>query len=190
MTHDPPVVRVPDPALVVLIGAAGSGKSTFAARHFDASEVLSSDAYRAAISGDAADQSVSRAAFKALHAALDRRLGAGRLTVVDATNLTAAARQAVLSRATGAGIPAIAVVLDLPTDVVLARNSARLDRVVPEDVVRRHLAEVRRLVDGGELLREGFASIVVFREPAAVDAVEIRREGAGPSGTAVGKPHI
>jgi predicted kinase len=80
--------------------------------------------------------------------------------------------------------------LDLPADVVLARNAARVDRVVPEDVVRRHLAEVRRLVDGDALGREGFASIVVLRDPAAVDAVEIRREGAGPSGTAVGKPHI
>ena len=49
-------LSIPDPSLVVLIGAAGSGKSTFAARHFAPGEVLSSDAYRALIAGDPADQ--------------------------------------------------------------------------------------------------------------------------------------
>ena len=170
------MVRIPDPSLVVLVGAAGSGKSTFAARHFAQDEILSSDAHRAAIAGDAADQSVSRAAFKALHAALDRRLHAGRLTVVDATNLTAPARRAVTDRARAAGLPAVAIVLDLPAEVVLARNAARRDRVVPEDVVRRHLGEVRRLVDGGELQREGFATVVTLRDPAAVDAIEVARD--------------
>lgn len=175
---EPTVVHLPDPALVVLIGAAGSGKSTFAARHFDPAEILSSDAYRAAISGDAADQSVSRAAFKALHAALDRRLRTGRLTVVDATNLTTAAREAVLSRARQSGVATVAFVLDLPAEVVLARNAARQDRVVPEDVVRRHLAEVRRLLDGGTLAREGFGTVVTLTDPAAVDRIEIRRDRA------------
>lgn len=180
---DPTVVRIPDPALVVLVGAAGSGKSTFAARHFEASEILSSDAYRAAIAGDAADQSASGVAFKALHAALDRRLRAGRLTVVDATNLTAAARRAILSRAQRAGVPSVAFVLDLPAGIVLARNAARHDRVVPDDVVRRHLSELRRLVDGGGLANAGFTTIVTLTDPDAVNRIEIRRDdaaGAGP----------
>ena len=75
-------------------------------------------------------------------------------------------------------MPAVAIVLDLPDDVVLARNAARSDRVVPEDVVRRHLGEVRRLVDAGELQREGFATVVTLRDPAAVDAIEITRDRA------------
>ena len=178
--RDPVVVQVPDPSLVVLVGAAGSGKSTFAARHFAPDEILSSDAYRAAISGSAADQSVSRAAFKALHAALGRRLRDRRLTVVDATNLTSAARAALVTRAAAAGIPAIAIVLDLPEQIVLARNAARRDRVVPEDVVRRHLAELHRIVDGGELKADRFASIVRFTDPDQVERAEVRRDdGAG-----------
>ncbi len=138
-----PLLVLPDPSLVVLIGAAGSGKSTFAARHFAPDEILSSDALRAAISGDAADQSVNKAAFRALHAALDRRLRTGRLTVVDATNVTREARRALLDRAAAAGIPAVAIVLDLAPDLVLARNAARPDRVVPETSSGAHLDAVR-----------------------------------------------
>ena len=174
--RDPVIVRIPDPSLVALVGAAGSGKSTFAARHFAPDEILSSDAFRAAISGDAADQSASPAAFKALHAALDRRLRDGRLTVVDATNLTARARRALVSRAAAAAVPAIAIVLDLPDAIVLARNAARLDRVVPEDVVRRHLAEVRRIVANGELAADGFVSVVRLTDPDQVDRVVVSRD--------------
>jgi predicted kinase len=167
---------LPDPSLIVLIGAAGSGKSTFAARHFASDEILSSDALRAAISGDAANQSVNKAAFRALHAALDRRLRTGRLTAVDATNVTREARRALLDRAAAAGIPTVAIVLDLAPDLALARNAARLDRVVPEPVVRRHLDAVRRLVDDGALDADGFAAIHILRDPAEVEALEVRRD--------------
>ncbi len=166
---------LPDPSLVLLIGAAGSGKSTFASRRFAPDEILSSDALRAAISGDAADQSVSKAAFAALYAALDRRLRAGRLAVVDATNVTREARRALLVRAEAAGLPAVAIVLDLAPAIVLARNAARHDRIVPEAVVRRHLDGIRRVVDDGTLEAEGFAGIHVLHDPAEVDALRIRR---------------
>ena len=169
------VIAIPDPSLVVLIGAAGAGKTTFAARHFDASEVLSSDAFRAAISGDAADQSATAAAFRALHRTLERRLRDGRLCVVDATNLGREARRALLSRAASAGVPAVAIVLDLPIGTVLARNAARLDRVVPEGVVRRQLEHVRRIVDDAALDRDAFQHVVILRDPAEVKAIEIRR---------------
>ena len=56
-------IDIADPSLVVLIGAAGAGKSTFAARHFADDEVLSSDRYRRLVSGDEADQAATRAAF-------------------------------------------------------------------------------------------------------------------------------
>ena len=94
--RDPREIRLPDPSLVVLIGAAGSGKSTFAARHFAPDEVLSSDAFRGYVAGDPTDQRATRAAFSALHAALDSRLRRGRLSVVDATSVKPAARSALL----------------------------------------------------------------------------------------------
>ena len=171
------VLAVPDPSLVVLIGAAGAGKSTFAARHFSASEILSSDGYRALIAGDEADQGATRAAFGRLHRELRRRLAAGQLTVVDATNLETTARRALLERSKAAGMGAVAIVLDLPEAVVLARNAGRIGRVVDEAVVRNHLARLRAAIDwsGAGLLVEGFASVLVLRDPLETEALTVVR---------------
>jgi predicted kinase len=168
---------IPDPSLVVLVAAAGAGKSTFAARHFQSAEILSSDAYRARISGNEADQRVTRAAFRQLHRDLERRLAERLLTVVDATNLERSARQALLLRAASAGVPAVAVVLDLPPDVVLARNARRPARVVDEGVVRRHLARLRESTEGtvAPFDGEGFRHVVVLRDPLDVDSVIVVR---------------
>ena len=171
-------IAIPDPSLVVLIGAAGVGKSTFAARHFGPSEVLSSDAYRALISGDPADQGATRVAFGRLHRELGRRLAAGEMTVVDATNLEAAARRGLLQRSKAAGMGAVAIVLDLPEPVVLARNAARIGRVVDERVVRKHLARLRAAIDrsaAAGLLVEGFSSVVVLRDPLELEELTVVR---------------
>ena len=170
-------IDVADPSLVLLIGAAGSGKSTFAARHFAVEEVLSSDRYRKMVSGNEANQAATRAAFLRLHHDLEARLANGLLAVVDATSVQARSRRALLSRAAAAGVSTTAIVLDLPAETVLARNAARPARTVDYEVVRRQLAGVREALDGSAppLYREGFAQIVVLRDPAEVDAVRIRR---------------
>ncbi|MEA2632034.1 MAG: hypothetical protein QOE66_2253 [Chloroflexota bacterium] len=170
-------IVIADPSLVVLIGAAGAGKSTLAARHFAADEILSSDRFRAIISGEEANQAATNAAFGRLHRELANRLGAGRLTVVDATSVQASSRRALLARAAAAGVPAMAIVLDLPDATVLARNAARETRIVDEAVVRRHLDRLRASLDGAApaLLREGFAQVVVLRDPVEVEDVRIRR---------------
>jgi predicted kinase len=170
-------IAIPDPCLVVLIGAAGSGKSTFAARHFEPSEILSSDAFRALISGDPADQSVSQAAFGWLHRDLVKRLTARQLTVVDATNIDRGGRRELLRRASAARLPAVAIVFDLPADVVLARNASRVARVVDHGVVRRHLARMRDLLDqsGATLGSEGFQRVWVLRDPEGLDGVKVTR---------------
>lgn len=164
---------LPDPCLVVLIGAAGSGKSTLASRLFAPDAVLSSDALRAVVAGDPADQRATRTAFAILHRQLERRLAEGQTTVIDATSVTPFARRGLVARARALGVPAIAVVLDLDPAIVLARNAARKDRVVPEQVVRRHLAELARSLRPGVLEAEGFEAVHALRTPAAVDALVI-----------------
>ncbi len=173
-------LTVPEPSLVVMVGPAGSGKSTLASRLFAADEILSSDALRAAVSGDEADQSASRTAFSMLHRALARRLAAGELTVVDATNLRREHRRPLVDRARQAGLPAVAIVLDLPADVVRARNAGRT-RVVPSDVIDRHLSWLRRTVDGDQLAAEGFASVIVLQTPDDVAGFSISRVPSRPA---------
>jgi predicted kinase len=174
-----PTIVLPDPSLVVLIGAAGAGKTTFAARHFAPGEILSSDAMRAAVAGDESDQRATGPAFAMLHRDLGRRLGAGSLTVVDATNVLATARRPLVHRARAAGLPAAAIVLDLPAATVLRRNSGRVARVVDPSVVERHLAAVRATVGGDRLRREGFAQVVILRTVAQLDSVVVIRRGTG-----------
>ncbi len=159
-------------SLVVLIGPAGSGKSTLAARLFPSAAVLSSDAFRGRIGKGEADQSVTGAAFAALHRALEVRLAAPQTTIVDATSLTAAARSALLKRARARDATTVAIVLDLPPDIVLARNAGRADRVVPEPAVRRHLAMLRAVTDP-VLTAEGFTIVHRLRSDADLAALRI-----------------
>lgn len=175
------VVTVPVPSLIVLIGAAGAGKTSLAARLFDPDEVISSDELRAVISGDAADQRATRPAFAILHRELGSRLAAGRLVVVDATSVEERARRALLRGAKAAHVAATALVLALPGDLVHVRNEARHDRPVPAEVVDRHLARVAGLVAGGdaaavETLRgEGFATVVILRSDDEIARLRIVR---------------
>lgn len=170
-------IVIEDPSLVVLIGAAGAGKTTFAARHFAADEVLSSDRYRRMVSGEEANQKATRAAFVWLHRDLESRLARRWMTVVDATSVKPAARRALLARARAANVPVTAIVLDLPARTVIARNNARPARTVDLAVVRDQLAAVRAALDGPApvLLAEGFGQVVVLRDPAEVDRVRILR---------------
>jgi predicted kinase len=182
-------IRLREPCLIVLVGAAGSGKTTLAGRFFDDREILSSDRYRELIAGDEADQSVSGPAFARLHRDLERRLNGSGTAVVDATNVGAAARRALLDRARQANVPAVAIVLDLPVDVVLARNEARAGRVVDPAIVRRQLAELRPIVDRGSLAGEGFDAVYVIRDPDALDELMLLRGSGGPqAGRPAGGP--
>ncbi|MEA2520281.1 MAG: hypothetical protein QOF49_2361 [Chloroflexota bacterium] len=172
----------------MLVGAAGSGKSTLAARLFIADEILPSDDLRAAISGDAADQRATRPAFAILHREARRRLAAGRLVVVDATNIERSARSALVRLARDAGVAVTAIVIAVPAADAHVRNLARSGRIVPADVVDRHLAGVARLGRTGDeiagrLAAEGFSAVHIAACTAEIDALRVVRIAAQPART-------
>ncbi|MFE0135023.1 polynucleotide kinase-phosphatase [Streptomyces sp. NPDC059037] len=163
---------VTDLSLVVLVGATGSGKSTFAHRQFKATEVISSDFCRGLVADDENDQSASRDAFDVLHYIAGKRLAAGRLTVVDATNVQAESRKQLVQLARQYDVLPIAIVLDLPEEVCAERNATRPDRAgMPRHVIARHRRELRRSLRGLE--REGFRKVHVLRSAAEVENAEV-----------------
>jgi protein phosphatase len=169
---EPVVGAWPEPCLVVLVGAAGSGKSTMAARLFAADQILSSDAFRNIVSGDAADQTATRVAFAMLHRELDRRLAAGLTTVVDATNVTSFARRSLVRRAERHGVPAVALVLDLEPTLVQARNATRAGRIVPAAAVERQLDQLARSLQRDALATEGFTVVRIVHSPTEVEQMD------------------
>ncbi|MFF0742252.1 polynucleotide kinase-phosphatase [Streptomyces sp. NPDC004111] len=174
-TAEPRALAVPDLSLVVLVGATGSGKSTFAARHFKPTEILSSDFCRGLVADDENDQSASRDAFDVLHYIAGKRLEAGRLTVVDATSVQSESRKQLVQLARKYDVLPVAIVLDLPEEVCAARNAERPDRAgLPRRVIQRHRRELRRSLKGLE--REGFRKVHVLRSVAEVDAARVERE--------------
>lgn len=174
-----------DPSLVLMVGAAGSGKSTLAARLFAPDEILSSDTLRSVVSGDEANQRASAVAFRILYRMLERRLAAGQLTVVDATNTRPEHRRPLVARARAVGVPTVAIVLDLPAAIVHARNMGRTTRIVDRDIVDRHLGAIRKTVDTGQLTAEGFDQVMVLRSLEEVAEFQIVRRA--PTGSVLAR---
>jgi protein phosphatase len=166
-------LTVPELSLVVLIGATGSGKSTFARAHFKPTEVISSDFCRGLVADDENDQSATPAAFELLRFIAGQRLKAGRLTVIDATNVQPEARRDLVTLAREHDVLPAAIVLDLPEDLCVQRNKGRPDRDFGPHVLRRQRGQLRRGLRG--LGREGFRTVHVLRTPEEVDAVAITR---------------
>jgi len=169
-----PALPVPELSLVMLVGASGSGKSTFAAKHFRPTEVLSSDRCRGMVSDDETDQSATKDAFDVLHFIAARRLAAGRLTVVDATNVQPEWRKPLVALAREYRCVPVAIVLNLPEGICYQRNQGRRDHAIGPQTVRRQAQQLRRSLGG--LRREGFSQVFVLSSPDEVEAATIERQ--------------
>ena len=166
-------IAVPELCLIALVGPSGSGKSVFASRHFRPTEVVSSDACRAMVADDANDQTATPDAFALLNFIAATRLRAGRLTVIDATNVQPDARKSLVGLARDHDCLPVAIVLNMPESLCLARNQGRPDRSFGARVVRRQAEQLRRSLRG--LRREGFRHIFVLDSPEEVEEVSIER---------------
>jgi len=166
-------ITVPELSLVVLIGVSGSGKSTFARARFKPTEVISSDFCRGLVADDENDQSATPDAFDVLNYIAGKRLAAGRLTVIDATNVQPDARRELVALAREHDVLPVAIVLDVPENVCVERTVARPDRDFGAPVIRRQRDQLRRGLKG--LQREGFRHVHVLRGTAEVEAATVTR---------------
>ena len=167
-------ITIPELSLVVLIGPSGCGKSSFARAHFKATEVLSSDFCRGLVSDDENAQTATNDAFDVLHYIARKRLAAGRLTVVDATNVQPEARKPLVALAREFHVLPVAIVLNMPEKLCYERNQNRPDRQFGPHVVRNQSQQLRRSIRGLE--REGFRHVFVLASPEEVASVAITRQ--------------
>src|SRR5580704_5448298 len=116
-------LAIPELAVVALVGPSGSGKSSFARKHFLPTEILSSDFCRGLVSDDENSQAATNDAFDVLHYIAAKRLAAGRLVAVDATNVQAEARRPLVALAREYHCLPVAIVLDMPERLCLDRNA-------------------------------------------------------------------
>jgi protein phosphatase len=154
--------------LVVCIGVAGCGKSSWSARHFQATQVVCLDTLRGVACDDVTNQDATPDAVAIQDAILHIRLRQLRLTVSDATNVEPKARVNLLAIAEQHNVQAHAVLFDVPVQVCQQRQAkrpgpppgARYGRRVPAQVIAKQHAHLQPLVTAPEvLLGEGFATV-------------------------------
>src|SRR5262245_12903383 len=172
---DGPVkITIPELSLVALIGPTGSGKSTFARKHFKPTEVLSSDYCRGLVSDDENSQAATNDAFDVLYYIVRKRLAAGKLTVIDATNVQPEARKPIVAMAREYHCLPVAIVLNLPDRLCHDRNQGRPERSFGPHVARQQSQALRRSLR--HLKDEGFRHVFVLSSAEEVEAVELERQ--------------
>ncbi|CAK7024596.1 polynucleotide kinase-phosphatase [Saezia sanguinis] len=167
-------IQIPELTLLALIGPSGSGKSTFARQHFLPTEVISSDYCRGLVSDDENNQHCSKDAFDVLYYIAAKRLAAGKLVVVDATNVRPEDRRQLVALARQYHVRPSAIVFDLPEQLCHERNASRPDRAFGPHVIRQHMKSLHRSMRG--LVREGFRHIAHLKTEEEVNAAVIERQ--------------
>ena len=167
-------LTIPELAVVALVGPSGSGKSSFARKHFRATEVLSSDFCRGLVSDEENSQAATNDAFEVLYFIASKRLTTGKLVVIDATNVQIEARKPIIALARQFHCIPVAIVFDLPEKLCHERNRNRPDRDFGPHVIRQQSQQLRRSLRN--LQREGFRRVHILHSTEEVDAAEIVRE--------------
>ncbi len=168
-------IKIPELSLVVLIGVSGSGKSSFARKHFTRTQILSSDECRALVSDEENSQAATNDAFDVLYYIAGKRLKSGLLTVIDATNVQKEARKALIELGRTYHCLPVAIVLDIPEEICEERNKNRPDRNFGGHVIRQQKHQLKQSIRG--LKDEGFRHIYVLKSVEEIDAIlEIKKE--------------
>jgi alkanesulfonate monooxygenase SsuD/methylene tetrahydromethanopterin reductase-like flavin-dependent oxidoreductase (luciferase family)/predicted kinase len=177
-------VKLPDPAVVVLVGPSGSGKYTWAAERYRRDEIVSSDTLRGVVGSGPHDLDASADAFDMLERVVAARTGRGLTTVIDTLGTDETRRRAWLARAREVGLPAVLVVLDTPDAECRRRNAARY-RPVPAPTLAGQLKRHRDVLPQLELEGWDVVHTVTGAEaapqvtPAPVADVAERRSSQG-----------
>ena len=169
------IIKIPELSLVVLVGASGAGKSSFAQKHFKPTEIISSDYCRGLVSDNENDLSCTKEAFDVLNYIASARLRLGKLTVIDATSVKPEDRRSLVKLARDHYVLPVAIVLDIPWQICHERNQSRSDRQFGKHVVMNHNSTLRRNMRS---LRksEGFTNVHILNGVEEVDAVQIERQ--------------
>lgn len=171
------ILRIPPFSLTLLIGASGSGKSTFARSHFGPLETVSFDFCRALVSNDESHLAATQDAFDLLHLIVQKRLAAGLLTVVDATNVQPDARAPLLALARRHHCPTVALVLDIEPEICMRRTASRIERQAGLHVIQRQHGHLRRSTTA-LLNREGFQTVYILTTAEQVASAAVERHTA------------
>lgn len=164
-------VSVPPRTLLVLCGPAGSGKSTFAARRFGATIIVSSDYCRELICDDATNQQVNRDTFDLFYYIISKRLYLGRFTIADSTALYPDTRRRLREIARRYGFLACLLIFDTPQEICSLRNELR-GRKVEAKVMPYHAALLQQTLRDAP--NEGWDQIHVLREENMDAIIEIQ----------------
>ena len=168
-------IHIPELSLVVLIGTSGSGKSTFAKKHFLGTEVISSDTCRAMVDDDENSLDATQDAFELVHYLIKKRLKRGKLTVVDATNIRSEDRKKLVRIAKEYHVFSVAIVLNIDKKIAYVRNEHRPERAnMPKHVVKNHYNTLKREL--GKLKKEGFRYIFEYKTEEEINEVSISRD--------------
>lgn len=167
------ILKIPELSLVMLVGASGCGKSSFARKHFKTTEIISSDHCRSLVCDDENDQSVTKEAFEILHFIAAKRLAAGKLVVVDATNVQPEARKSLIDLAKRHHVIPVAIVLNIAKEICQERTQQRTDRQLGKHVVWNQTDQLQRSLKN--LRREGISQVYILNTVEDIDNAIIER---------------